>query len=235
MCLVTALTGCGGSSQSSPSASATATSAPAVTPPSKAAIAAAPTTVTISCTTKGTTVSKPIVTTSSTGVSLAVVNRTGKQRVVGYQITLASGGPAVLGSFEPTTSTKPAIYDLPTGRMDLRCGTSANTGLDDDVSLAIVDRKSYYNSVNTAQALGCTPKKLSTERIFPARATRADALTLMAERLPTPGKYTVTSGPGYKAANVTTHLVLRNGRGYGVATVTLLPNLSYRPAVVATC
>jgi len=207
------------------------------TAPSAAAIKAAPASLTLSCTPAGTSASTQLVATSPRGVKVLAANSTDQPRLIGYRIEPAGGGAAVVGSIQPSV-TEPAqaqLYALPPGRMEVRCGRSANTGIDDEVSLSIVDRGGYYSSVSIQKVLGCQPKPLTTERIFPARATRSDALTLMAQRLPAPGRYTVKDGPGYKAADVRQHLVLRDGKGYGIATVALLPNLSYRPAITATC
>ena len=190
----------------------------------------------ITCTPTGTKVSGKVVATSPQGVKLATVNATKQPRLIGYRILPTGGGDPVLGTIETSTSTKAALYELPPGRMDLRCGRTANDDLDDDVSLFIADRDQNYEAVDVEAVLGCTPKPLTNPRIFPARATRSEALTLMAGRLPTPGTYTFKDGPGYQGLDTTTHLVLRDGEGYGIATVTLQPeNLSYRPAITATC
>ncbi len=208
---------------------------PTITSPGAALIKTAPSTLTITCGPNGTSVSGTIVTTSKTGVKLLVRNTAKKPRLLGYQITPYNGNQSSLGTIKPVSGKKPTTYALIPGHMDLRCGTSANTGLDDPVTLDIVDRDGFYNDVSVEKSLGCTLLNRQTPEIFPERATRKEALTLMAGRLPTPGKYTFKPGPGYASDSTSQHLIFRSSKGWGLATVTTLPNLSYRPAVVAQC
>ena len=203
--------------------------------PSATAIKAAPTRATITCTKTGTVASPPVVAVSPRGVTLVVRNTSGKPRVIGYRVTPFPGGPQTLGTITPTAASKGAIFRIPPGWMDLRCGTSANTGLDETVSLTLVDRRRYYNDINELTTLGCTPAPLSPAKDFIDRATRKEALQLSSNQLPSPGKYTFTDGAGYRSDPVSRHLVFRSGKGFGVIEVRELANLSFTAALVARC
>jgi hypothetical protein len=180
-------------------------------------------------------VSAPIVAVSARGVNLLVRNTSGRTRVVGYRVTPFPGGPQTLGTITPVAGSKAAIFRIPPGWMDVRCGDSANTGLDDPVTLTIVDRQGYYNDINELTSLGCTPKPLTPPRDFIDRATRKEALQLSSNQLPTPGTYTFTNGAGYRSDPMSRHLVFRSGKGFGVIEVKELSNLSYTAALVARC
>ena len=205
------------------------------TKPTKAAIAKAPTSVGITCGPKGTALSRTIVATDKTGVRLVVRNTTGKKRLLGYRVRPYGGGLESLGTIKPTNSKKSLIYTLPPGEVNLRCGKTANSGLDKEVTLDIVNRNGYYREVNSTKKLKCAVTTLKTAEVYEARATRSEALTLMAGKLPAPGKYTFAKGPGYVADPTSSHLIFRDGKGWGIAQVTPLENLSYRPYVVALC
>jgi hypothetical protein len=228
------LAGCGGSGGDAAAPTPTPTG-PTVTTPPASTVKTAPAALTIGCTGDGTTVSSAVVATTPTGVVLRVRNTTGERRVVGHRLTPFGGGAPQLGVLPEAASSKATVFALPPGRLDVRCGRSANSGLEEEATSTIVDRRGYYTSVDVAEVLGCTPRPLRPAQGFTARATREEALSLMAPRLPGEGKVRFVDGPGYSGAATTQHLVLRGGKGFGIATVTLEDNLSYVPRLVARC
>jgi hypothetical protein len=232
-CLGVALAACGPSNDIA-KATPTPTPTPTVTPPTAQAIATAPTTLRVTCAPRGTKVSSKVVTTSPTGVRLAVVATVARPRVLGYRITPKSGAPDQLGLIQPTRRPQVELYPLSPGRMDLRCGRSANSGLDTPVTVFIVDRNGYYVDVDVVATLGCTPRTLKTPRDYIDRATASEALTLLNDQLPS-GTYTSKAGPGYKAASIRKYLLFKNGKGYGIATVATLPNYAFHPSIIALC
>lgn len=219
-------------STTAPPVTASPTATPARTVSARVA-QQAPTSLTVTCTTKGAAASSAVVRARADGVYIRSARKSGKATQLQYLSTPVKGSQPYEGSVPITTTASTSVFPAPPGSMRLACTNKDGKALGRTTAVVVADPLKAYRFVDVAKALDCTPDQKPSSAQTAGRASSEVAFDDLVARLGT--DYAWKPGPGYRATTQPVAIISRKGGGYGLAAATLQSNGSYVAQMTAAC